>query len=135
MIAAFRDEEGLRVAAAELFEEAFDAPTIRKNEEIVELCEGQIEIETAPSRRTLAEGYYLWLGYVLENVDRPLELGVQFSEGSLCQEEVVALQIIRDARDDFRRKHPPCRGCGKPLRNEWDSLCAHCQHEAAKGSR
>lgn len=128
MIAAFRDEEGLRIAAAELFEEAFEAPQRAKNAELAE-DEGSTP---AKDTRTLSEGYYLWLNSVLLTLEKPMEAGAQFREESLWAEELATLMILREARAEFRRKHPPCRGCGKLLSFESQALCADCHHAQLK---
>lgn len=133
MIAAFQDEEGLRIAAAELFEEAFEAPALQENARTARASEDENPL--TPELRTLSPGYYLWIEFVLETIEQPLEAGVEFREASLLPEELLTLRVLRQARQDFRRKHPPCRGCGKLLRNEWDKTCNDCEAAAAAEAR
>jgi len=132
MIAVAQDAEGLRTAAFELMEEAFDAPQREKNEALAERSENaESVLSAAEPKRTLSPGYYLWLEYVAEEIAEPLEAGLTFDAARLDHDEVMALSILRQARAKFQRMHPPCSGCGKPLQNEWDRTCNDCQRAAA----
>jgi len=136
MIAVSQDGEGLRAAALELLEEAFDAPQREANERLAERAENpeQLLAAAAPTR-VLSPGYYMWLGYVAESIAQPLEAGIAFRDADLLADEITTLTILNEARAKFRRMHPPCSGCGKALRNEWDKTCNDCQRAAAAAGR
>jgi hypothetical protein len=135
MIAVSQDGEGLRIAALELMEEALDAPQREKNEQLAEYASDPDAIRAAAEKRTLSPGYYMWLGYVAETIAQPLEEGITFSEANVDADEITTLGILSEARVKFRRLHPPCSGCGKPLANEWDKTCNDCQRESAAHAR
>ncbi len=136
MIAVSQDAEGLRVAALELMEDALDAPQREANEQLAEHAAEPEKIrEAAEPKRTLSPGYYMWLGYVAESIARPLEAGIAFRDADLGADEILALMILSEARAKFQRMHPPCSGCGKPLRYEWDKTCNDCQRAAAAAGR
>ena len=130
-----QDAVGLAQAAAELFEEAYEAPQIEKNEELAEMTEDQEPLARGKEHRTLSPGYYMWLEHVAEHVDSTMQIGIVFGDGDLEAGELLALQILRRARAEFQRKHPPCRGCGKPLPYEWDRSCGDCQRATAAAER
>lgn len=136
MIAVAQDADGLRVAALELMEETLDASQREAIEDLAELAEdpGQL-LEAAEPKRTLSPGYYMWLGYIAETIAAPLEAGIAFRDADLGADEFMGLTILSEARAKFRRMHPPCGGCGKPLRNDWDKTCNDCQRAAAAGKR
>lgn len=132
MITVSQDLDGLRVAALELMEEALDAPQRKANEQLAEYAADPEQLRAAAApKRTLSPGYYLWLGYVAEAIAEPLEAGVAFREADMGVDEVSALLILSEARAKFHLLHPPCNGCGKPLRHEWDKTCNDCQRAAA----
>lgn len=135
MIAVSQDGEGLRAAALELMEEALDAPQRAANERMADYAADPERMRSAANSRTLSPGYYLWLGYVAESIAQPLEAGIAFRDADLLADEVTTLMILKEARAKFQRMHPPCSGCGKPLRYEWDKTCNDCQREAAAAQR
>ncbi len=135
MIAVSQDAQGLRTAALELMEEALDAGQREKNEQLAEYASDPERLLAAGEKRSLSPGYYMWLGYVSEEIASPLEAGLTFDAGKLSSDEVMTLGILRETRAKFQRLHPPCSGCGKPLRNEWDKTCNDCQVTAAAQAR
>jgi hypothetical protein len=136
MIAVSQDAEGLRMAALELMEDALDAGQREANEQLAEYSgDPELVLRAAQPKRTLSPGYYMWLGYVAETIAEPLEAGIAFSEANVDADEILALGILSEARAKFRRMHPPCSGCGKPLRYEWDKSCNDCQRTAAAAGR
>jgi hypothetical protein len=136
MIAVSQDEEGLRMAALELMEDALDAGQREANEQLAEhSVDPELVRAAAQPKRTLSPGYYMWLGYVAEAIAEPLEAGIGFRDADLGADEIVALGILSEARAKFRRMHPPCNGCGKPLRYEWDKSCNDCQRAGAAQAR
>ncbi len=121
------DVGGLRIAAAEMFEESLDAGQREKNERVAAMSsDPELVLRAAPSTRTLTPGYYLWLVYVIETIWEPMEDGISISASELDADEIQTLHILRQARAEFQRKHPPCNGCGAPLRNAWDKTCGDC---------
>ena len=136
MIAVSQDAEGLRAAALELMEEALDAPQREANEQLADYAAEPEQLRgAAQPKRTLSPGYYMWLGYVAEVIEQPLKAGIAFRDADLGADEIMALTILSEARAKFRRLHPPCNGCGKLLRNEWDKTCNDCQRAAAAAGR
>jgi hypothetical protein len=135
MIAVAQDADGLRTAALELLEEAFDAPERARIERMAENSGDPESVRAVNPVRTLAHGYYLWLGYVAGEIEQPLEAGVTFRDADLDAGELLGLSVLREARAEFRRKHPPCQGCGTPQRNEWDKMCGACRSEMAKRAK
>jgi fructose-specific component phosphotransferase system IIB-like protein len=132
MIAVAQDEEGLRQAAREVLEESFTAPARERNQRIAEQSEDpELVLRAGHEERSLSPGYYLWLDYLAEAIEQPLEAGVSFGPADLLADELLGLSVLKEARAEFRRKHPPCRGCNRPLPNEWDKLCNDCQREIA----
>jgi hypothetical protein len=136
MIAVTQDAEGLRAAALEMMEEALDAPQREANENLAEFtADPEQLLAAAAPKRTLSPGYYMWLGYIAEAIAQPLEAGIAFRDADLGADELAGLTILSEARAKFRRMHPPCGGCGKPLRYEWDKTCNDCQRAAAAKGR
>jgi len=136
MILVAQDEDGLRQAAAELMEEIFEAPQRERNEKLAESCaDPEIILRASLPKRSLSPGYYLWLEFLVTAIEMPREAGVIFRESDLSMEEVIGLGILREAREEFRKKHPSCKGCGAPLQNEWDKACNNCQRAAAASAR
>jgi hypothetical protein len=136
MISVCHDQEGLRAAALELMEEALEAPQREANERLAErVGDPERLLAAAAPDRALSPGYYMWLGYVAESIAQPLEAGIAFRDADLLADEITTLTILNEARAKFRRMHPPCSGCGKPLRNEWDKTCNDCQRAAAAAAR
>ncbi len=122
------------MAALELLEDALDAPQREANEQLAEYSADPEQLRAAAApQRTLSPGYYMWLGYVVETIAEPLEAGIAFRDADLGADEIMTLGILSEARAKFRRLHPPCSGCGKLLRNEWDKTCNDCQRAAAAG--
>ena len=122
------DFEGLRIAALELLEESFEAPETERLRRFAEIAANGAEmLAKLPQRRTLSPGYYIWLAAIQESVVEPMEAGIAFGERDLLADEALALLAIRRARSDFNEAHPPCRGCGKPMRDAQASHCDGCE--------
>lgn len=130
------DAGGLEQAALELMEEALDAPERARLERLAAVAaNGEAILSRLPQRRTLSPGYYQWIAYVQSEIVEPMEMGVTFTDGNLRSEEMIALVALRRARGEFRRLHPPCRGCGTPLENAGLKRCGDCEMAAARGAR
>jgi hypothetical protein len=130
MIAVAQDAEGLRQAAAELLEDELDAPQREKNEKLAEQSgDPELVLRASRSKRTLSPGYYMWLDFVVLAIEEPLAAGIVLNESRLDADELLGLQIVRQARAEFRRNHPPCQGCGTPLRMPWDKCCSECSRK------
>jgi|GEM_PF-1042998 hypothetical protein len=136
LIAVTSDAEGLRQAAIELMEESLDAPERERIERLAKTAaNGERLLESLPQRRTLSPGYYLWLASVIETVVEPMEAGVSFHSSDLDADEMTTLRAIREARSEFRRMHPPCKGCGKPLADAALERCAECDFVMKQAGR
>jgi hypothetical protein len=137
MIAVAQDAEGLRIAYVELLEEAMDAPERERNERFAEMAANpEALLGSVASRRTLSPGYYGWIGYLQEAIEGPLECGVLIAERDLSAEEIEGLAALRAGKMDFRQKHPPCAGCGRPLADAMGKKCGDCQRaEFEAGAR
>lgn len=136
MIDVAQDREGLKQAAAELLEDSFDAAQRDRNARLAEQsADPEVLLRASQPRRTLSPGYYMWLEYVVVAIEQPLEAGVTFCESGIGADELIGLQVIREARAEFRRNHPPCRGCGTLMHNSWDKACNDCQKAAAAKER
>lgn len=128
MIVVSQDAEGLKTAAMELLEEEFERPNREALERVAaQSADPEAVLRGAPAPRTLSPGYYMFLGYVVEAIEQPLEAGVTFTIAELDSGELLALRALKEARAEFRRKHPPCGRCGRLLGSEFDSLCPECQ--------
>lgn len=131
MIAVARDYEGLKTAALERLEEAFQEKdverTLRRATEGP--CNAEDVIAACAPKQTLAAGYYaradylFWLAGVMETVSfRPHELSVTEAEG---------LRVVAQARAQFQREHPPCPNCGAPNRRH-TLQCRECMFDMKK---
>ena len=125
-----KDFSGLKQAALELLEEARSAPERERLQRLARASANPSEVlQASESNRSLAEGYYARIGYLME-LEAFLGMGVQLSF-DLDMTELRGLLSIAAARAEFDRAHPPCRGCGVRLENEWDKTCNDCQRAAA----
>ncbi len=136
-VSVAKDFSRLKQAALELLEEARLAPERERIERLAQGAPNTNEIlqtlQTSASKRSLAEGYYARVGYLVE-LESFLRMGVQLSF-DLDMAELRGLLSISAARAEFDRAHPPCRACGKRLENEWDKTCNDCQRAAAAQAR
>jgi hypothetical protein len=129
-VSVAKDFSGLKQAALELLEEARSAPERERLEWLAQRSANPNEIlQASESNRTLSEGHYLRVAYLCE-LSEFLSMGVQLSF-DLDMTELRGMLSIAAARAEFDRAHPPCRGCGKRLENEWDKTCNDCQRAAA----
>ena len=137
VVSVAKDFSGLKQAALELLEEERSAPARERVERQAQGAPNSNEIlqtlQASASRRTLAEGYYARVGYLVE-LESFLRMGVQLSF-DLDMTELRGMLSIAAARAEFDRAHPPCRGCGVRLENEWDKTCNDCQRAAAAQAR
>jgi hypothetical protein len=122
------DLEGLHIAAMELLEGEFNAPERQRLEQLAEVAANRETIlASLPAIRTLSPGYYMWLDYIVSTVEPAVEAGVWAPPGEMDADEFAGLQVIREARGEFHRKHPPCKVCGKPLPDLTVSKCSACE--------
>ncbi len=129
-VSVAKDFGGLKQAALELMEEARSAPERERLERLTLGAANSNEIlQAMGSNRSLAEGYYVRVGYLME-LGSFLSMGLQL-RFDLDMAELRGMQSIAAARAEFDRAHPPCKGCGKLLENEWDRSCNDCQRAAA----
>ena len=128
MIAVARDYVGLRIAAMERLEEAFDDQDTERT--LRRAAEGQSNMdevfEACAPRQSLAAGYYarvdylFWLEGVMQNI--------RFSPSEISVTEVEGIRLVAEMRDKFRREHPPCPQCGASNRR-FALACRECRHE------
>lgn len=121
MIDVVRDQEGVRLALEEIFEEDFVRARIDRNSagaspETKERMRRQIP------RRTLSPGYYAFAEHLLV-LDEERQAGVAFSLAGFEARGMVALQR---ARGEFERRHPPCSACGTRQENRFGMECSGC---------
>jgi len=126
VVAIARDYDGLKQAAFELLEEARMEPQNEKLRRLAEQASNTDRVlDGIKSQRTLAEGYYVRIGFLLE-LESVLQLGVELKL-NLDLSEMQGLRSIQQARREFGTKHPPCRGCGTPVDEHWQARCPECE--------
>jgi hypothetical protein len=129
-VSVAKDFCGLKQAALELLEEERSAPERERLERLALAAANSNEIlEAIKGNRSLAEGYYARVGYLME-LESFLGMGLRLSF-DLDMAELRGMQSVAAARAEFDRGHPPCKGCGVRLENEWDKTCNDCQRAAA----
>jgi len=108
VVAIARDYDGLKQAAVELLEEARMEPRNEKLRRLAEQASNTDRVlDGIKSQRTLAEGYYVRIGFLLE-LESVLQLGVELKL-NLDLSEMQGLRSIQQARREFGTTHPPCR--------------------------
>lgn len=125
MIDPRRDFIGLRTATDELLQEGYRRPDLQRvldNSRPDQAAE--IIVKLMPMR-SVAEGYYVWIGYLCW-----LRL-VMTLPGVLLElngDEVEGLLILQDAQRKFDNEHPRCHRCG--TQNEKNAgICRECMTE------
>src|SRR5581483_9396249 len=82
----------------------------------LELLEESLESEERERIERLAE------------IEQPMSAGLSFRAADLDAEEMAGLRALHEARSDFRKAHPPCRVCGRPLHDSgFSSMCEACE--------
>src|SRR5438046_2617345 len=108
-VAIARDYDGLKQAALELLEEVFAEP---ENERLQRSGEQDANADQIlagiVSTRSLGEGYYMRIGYLLE-LEAMMEVGIALRPENVEYREMRGLIALREARMEFKRIHPPCR--------------------------
>ena len=128
MIAVSRDYVGIREAALELFTEAMAGGRSERTLRAELPSEDRDRILEASSHgRSLSPGYYSRVSYLL-SLQQEMELGVGIPASEMLASELDGLAILRDARTEFLRGHPPCFRCGSP-NEKFTSRCASCGEE------
>lgn len=112
MIAVARDYEGLRIAALELMQEAFD--DVERERTLQRAGQGPANIDAllaslAP-KRTVAEGYYTRVEYLFWLDSMLGRIPTSFATLSITEAE--GLNMLTQARAEFKRQHPACPRCG-----------------------
>lgn len=127
MIVVARDYEGLKIAARELLEESLRADDRERLEALAEQAPNREEIlaRTAEATRTLADGYYTRIAYLVL-LERARELGSAFRLEELEATEFHGLVMLEAARAEFATDHPPCPGCGAPRATPFATRCSKC---------
>ncbi|HWR37698.1 MAG TPA: hypothetical protein VN622_17685 [Clostridia bacterium] len=124
VIAPSADLIGVRTAALELYaeqlrEQECGALEDRQKRPLTEAVRNSFRKD-----RTLAEGYYDWVLYLLKLKDQisvGVDVGIQLSA-----DEVDGLRSVEAAFQEFRREHPPCPRCGA-LNRSFAVVCWNCR--------
>jgi hypothetical protein len=125
-----RDYEGLRMAAMEFLQEEFVASALERSlSDAVDdpNIENKERLLQDVHSRTLADGYFERLRY-LAWLDSTLEFGASAGLSPLLNDEIEGLRVLRSARAEFFRKHPPCPSCGE-LNKAGAKSCRSCRKE------
>jgi hypothetical protein len=126
-----QDRAGIHQAALELFEEAR-----LHGRDVVEEFRARgaaafDDVEPEESQRTLPDGYYSWVGYLLY-LESLLELGLQFSPRELEAADAIGLLVLKTARAEWSREHPACDDCGRPQETRFATHCPYCGAKFAR---
>jgi len=126
VVSVAHDFGGLKRAFVEMLEEARLQPQRERAEVMAEYAGNaeQILAEAAP-KRSLGEGYYVRVGYLLE-LESVMQLGILFAAADVNMSETHGLLALAAARREFDKLHPPCKGCGVRLDNEGETKCPAC---------
>lgn len=124
MIDVVRDDEGVRIALEEIFEEDFVCARIDREAEGAS-AETRARMESRIPPRTLSPGYYEF-GFHLLRLEDAHKAGIVFSAADLTAYEVAGLVTLRAARAVFESQHPACPGCGVRQQNRFSVACHNC---------
>lgn len=119
-----RDMEGLQVALRELFEEAYLREAVAGVMERADEAARARALDDLPER-SLSPGYYDRSTYLLD-LASAIDCGVTYDAGLLCRDDVRGLQVLKRAKNEFERDHPPCPRCGTRQDNKWVTVCRSC---------
>jgi hypothetical protein len=117
------DYGGLRIAAREYYEEGWGWRKVRRASK-QQLANREEFIRKTLPPRTLADGYYLWIDYLVWLLSTVETLRIE----TLAASEVEGIRIVSEARAEFARKHPRCYRCGAQNEN-FAMRCAECQQD------
>jgi ribosomal protein L40E len=120
-----RDFSGLRIAAGELLDEGYRSPDFKR---LVTQARGEAMvgvIEKLMPVRTVAEGYYVWIGYLCW---LRLVMTLPGLKLELNADEVEGLLVLQEAQRQFDNNHKRCYHCG--VQNEKSAgTCRECMTE------
>jgi hypothetical protein len=124
VIDVVRDQEGVRMALEEIFEEDFvrsrvDQESEGANEETRERMARQIPA------RTLSPGYYEFALHLLR-LETEAKAGIPIAAAEVANFEAAGLVALERARGGFDRRHPPCSACGAAQQNRFTPQCHAC---------
>src|SRR5882724_3986395 len=126
-IAIARDYDGLKQAALEMLEEERSSEHRQRVErQAATAANGEAMLAALGTERTLADGYYMRIGYLLE-LESMIHAGLHFEAKEMAMSKVRGLIAIESARAEFDRLHPRCRGCGTRLDDTLDNVCGDCR--------
>ncbi|QHN04429.1 hypothetical protein FTO74_14430 [Granulicella sp. WH15] len=119
-----RDAEGLQLALRALFEEAL---ILHRMDSILRLADKATRDRAAEElpERELSPGYYRRAAYLLE-LSTTLELGVPVDPSTITRSDVIGLQAVRNARQEYEYDHPACEACGERQDNRFLKQCFKC---------
>jgi hypothetical protein len=120
------DVAGVRKAIQEFFNEGFAFPEYEKMARDTQpMHHAEMRAKMLPPR-TLADGYYTWVFYLVW-----LERILEVAQISLFAVEAEGLVVLKQERNRFQAKHPPCPHCGMP-NEEHAFYCRECMGEIGK---
>jgi hypothetical protein len=127
LIPVSRDIAGIRIAAAELFEESLAGEQLaRKLPAIGGAANRERLMRTYEVKRTLAAGYYVRAEYLMTLLHLRNE-GLLKIQLMSC--DLVGMEAVAAARAEFGRSHPPCPHCGAAQQNPGVFSCWNCNQK------
>jgi hypothetical protein len=117
-----RDYPNLAIAAREVFEEGWSFRKVERTLRQNDVRERADLIQKVVGKRTLAEGYYEWVSYLLW-LSRMHEI-VEFH--GLLFIEVRGIEVVREQKTLFMAAHPGCYKCGA-MNEKFAMRCVECK--------
>lgn len=124
MIDVVRDEEGVRQALEDLFEEDLARARIERQTENADPRTKERMLAQLPQRK-LSPGYYRFAEHLLR-LESEQRAGIGFAAGSLSGFEADGLLTLQRARGAFNFRHPPCSACGVHQPTRFGVECSRC---------
>ena len=126
-----RDMEGLQEAIRALFEESFQLSAIGVAVRSADKETRQRALADMDQRK-LSPGYYTRATYLLD-LGSALEAGVSYGADQLTRSDVLGLQALNRAKNEFYNDHPACSACGVRKDNRFASQCKGCHAQFGRG--
>jgi hypothetical protein len=121
------DRDLLERAAGEFLIEGYEYRTAEKILRDTHPDDREEAREKLLSPRTVPDGCFVFLQHIIW-LEQVLEIvpGIQLSA-----DEVSGILVLRRARNQFQRTHPPCPHCGMP-NDETALCCRECMKEISR---
>ncbi len=123
------DQEGLKIAFAELLEEGFQRGKIERL--MGDSPSKEPQLAALAKRRTVAAGYYRFATHIF-SLDAERNAGIELKSESLAYYEGSALRLLTQCRAEHRGRHPECSRCGIPQENKFHPACTNCGAKFAR---